>query len=90
VLILKGAALIHSRAYRTGMRPMADINFLIPTESLGPALEILTPLRLASSDVETLRDYQLGHTITDDLDFKWCRTPWPSVAVADYNPIAVS
>lgn len=71
VLILKGAALIHARAYRTGLRPMADIDFLIPTDSLGPALEILTPLQLEAAEVEALRDFQHGQSFTDALGFEY-------------------
>lgn len=71
VLILKGAALIQSHAYRTGLRPMADIDFLIPTDAVGRALEILTPLRFDSLEVESLRDFQHGHTILDEFGFEY-------------------
>lgn len=71
VLILKGAALIESRAYRSGLRAMADIDFLIPTDELGRALDILTPLGLGPDDVATLRDFQHGHTFQDELGFEY-------------------
>lgn len=71
VLILKGAALIQSQAYRTGLRPMADIDFLIPTHELGRALEILTPLNFDAESVVTLRDFQHGHTVVDELGFEY-------------------
>ena len=71
VLILKGAALIDSHAYRVGLRPMADIDFLIPTEDVGRALEILTSLTFDRLAVESLRDFKHGHTIYDDLGFQY-------------------
>lgn len=71
VLILKGAALIQSQAYRSGLRAMADIDFLIPTHDLGKAFEILTPLRLPPTDIATLRDFQHGHTFQDELGFEY-------------------
>jgi len=71
VLILKGAALVESRAYRSGLRAMADIDFAIPTPELGRALDILTPLGLGPDDVATLRDFQHGHTFQDELGFEY-------------------
>ncbi len=71
VLILKGAALIESRAYRSGLRAMADIDFLIPAADLGRALQILTPLQFEPADVATLRDFQHGHTFRDERGFEY-------------------